>query len=240
MAQPDVLLNVERVNNTQLSIQNRIDGGRGYQVDLLEWTTKLLSGHCVLKTLPRIRVCRCPTDGKIYSIDNRRLFVLKALYLNQKLPMRRMHWSHEFDCKLNGDGGGPWPTDEQGLVQFRGALLRHLNRRLQANGDVQNVFIPVGVFGQSIHDVLGSLDIYTEVDEIHIPPREPLSAYLIRDKRVKVSVDINPWSQPHMSQGFDYFGEFAIHLQLRRHCDCDRRLFETETYLLKYFVYEFL
>ena len=149
MEKPDIYLSVEHVNNTQLSIKNRIDGGRGWQVDLLEWTTKLLSGRCVLQRLPS-RVCRCPTDRKIYSIDNRRQFVLKALYLNGKLLMKPMHWSHEFDSKLNGDGGGPWPTSERGLVQFRWALLWHLNsdRRLQANGDVQDVFVPVDVFGR--------------------------------------------------------------------------------------------
>ena len=45
-----------------------------------------------------------------------------------------------------------------------------------------------------------------------------------------------------MSHGysFDYFGKFAIHLQLRRQCDCDRRIFETKTNWLKSVVYDFL
>ena len=72
------LLEVEDIRNTQRTVQNRIDNGRGRQEDLLQWTSKLLRGSIRLEQL-QIREAVHPSCGRYYSADNRRLFVLKAL-----------------------------------------------------------------------------------------------------------------------------------------------------------------
>ena len=119
--------------------------------------------------------------------------------------VRQLSWTHEFDCKLNGDGGGPWHTHEGGLQQFRRALLLHLNSlHYRHEGEVQHVFIPVNAFGQSFREVL---------DHFQLLPLGGSDGCLSGFCPAKeVEVTINKWKCCQ----FDFFGRFAIDLRLKR------------------------
>ena len=205
------LLEIEEIRNTQRTIQNRIDGGAGRQVPLLPWACDLLLGSLTLARLPMIRVSYNPRDGKCYSIDNRRCFVLKVLCLEEPLEVKRVEWSHEFQCKLHGDGGGPWRTDPRGVQQFRLALLHHLNKKTYPDPEwVQHVFIPVGLFGKTLADVLIFFELYADIDETVTPSQGFCPSN-------EVYLTINKWKRPP----FNFFGSCAIDLRIERACEAE-------------------
>ena len=216
MAITRLRLAVQNIKNTQLSVKNRIDGGHGSQVALVPWAEQVLRGSIMFQSLPQIRVSEL--DGKDYSIDNRRLFVLKALYLNEALMVQRMPWTEEFDNKLNGNGRGPWRTDEGGLQEFRWALLRHMNEASDPDpAETQHVFIQAGVFGDSRHEELRSFNLATDLDDA-----EGAGVGFYRGSLCsQVKLTVNKSKHPQ----FDYFGSCANELRLERADGCTEENF---------------
>lgn len=230
------------VRNTQVSVQDRIDGGKGRQTALIPWVCDLLRGRIQLEKLPHIRVGR--QDGHLYSIDNRRCLTYKALWINNPEVMRLHRWTKEFDDKLGGSGGGPWPTRGDGaLQQFRWAVLRELNRsclpgsnaernaddwssglRLAFDPGMQErsacIYIPTVLFGQEDNVDLESMLTQLGISDIIRPEKlrrhsrihPSFAGYLGYSSCAEAHIYVNKDKQKQPA--FDYLGNFAVGISL--------------------------
>merc|ERR1712216_552029 len=85
------------VHNTQGTIHRLFSDGS----DVLETIRRIKAGALDVASLPPVRVAYDPSEihGKLYSADNRRLFVFKVLGL-RSIQARQVTWTKEFIDKL--------------------------------------------------------------------------------------------------------------------------------------------
>lgn len=201
------------IRNTQVSVQDRIDGGSGRQRPLLEWICDLLEGHISVHQLPRVRFARHPQNGRLYSIDNRRLLTFKALFCREPgLVLREHPWTHEFDCKLGGDGGGRWRTSDKAVADLRWFILLKLNQRFsQRSGGKHRLAIPLAMLPPESFGSISERLAYLHEDMELINVTESRCGSL---KGTFLGLDIYINKERQVQKAFDFFGEFALSIRL--------------------------
>ena len=205
-----VKLHVDAIKNTQSWVQVSFSSGAG----LVGVAADMLRGRTKFTSFPKIRVTQFGQGQSWFSIDNRRLFIYKALYLNTDLIVDHVCASEEFGYKLRQRKIGCWSTCEFGLEDFRSELLQYINGIQQREPGLQHVFIRAASFSE----VLASFQLVTEDREDVWFMRGSRSGLY----RAKLTIN-NTWSTK--CPEFDFFGRYATHLEITRGEECTEEEF---------------
>ena len=120
-----ITLPVEDIQSCQNSVKTRFSDGKK---TLLQTMFELWTEQISISDLPKIRIAQ--QNGQWYSIDSRRLFVLKVLGV-QSADFTEISWMGEFDSKLRQRVKlEPGQVDaKSGIEPFRKRFIKYLRAK---------------------------------------------------------------------------------------------------------------